>query len=294
MSLSRFFVCLVAAGCLLTGCARPPAEAPIAKMAPASGNVLVTHSVGRIAERVEQQVMPQRLFSHGGLAGRTLAVATTSDITLRPGEVVLTFDDGPRPGKTTAILATLDEFGVRATFLMLGMAAQAHPELAQRVAAAGHTVGSHTYGHVDLSQLTRQQAVDEIAKGENAVQAALAGGGQTISPFFRFPYLAQTGFLRTSLLQTNAVVLDVDIDSKDYFRDAPATIVERTMARLRARGSGIILFHDIHGRTVETLPLVLERLRDEGYSVVRLVPRRGGVFGRDLITAAAPETSEAL
>lgn len=283
----------MAAGCLLAGCAKPPSEAPLAGARPVS-NALVTHSVQTVAQRVESQPLPQRLFSHGALAGRTLAVSTTADIALRPGEVVLTFDDGPRPGRTDAILATLAEFNVRATFLMLGEAAEAHPALAQQVAGAGHTVGSHTYGHVDLSKLGRQAALDQIARGESAVQAALARGGQTISPFFRFPYLAQTSFLRTSLLHSNAVVMDVDIDSKDYYRDTPATIVERTMARLRVRGSGIILFHDIHARTVETLPLVLSRLQEEGYSVVRLVPRSTGVFGRDLITAAATEVSETL
>ncbi|WP_323016030.1 polysaccharide deacetylase family protein [Devosia sp.] len=294
MSLSRFLFCLVATGCLLAGCAKPPSEAPLASARSAADAALVTRSVQTVADRIAERPMPQQLFSHGALGGRTLAVSSTADIVLRPGEVVLTFDDGPRPGRTNAILATLADFNVRATFLMLGASAEAHPALAQQVARSGHTVGSHTYGHVDLSQLSRQAALDEIAKGEDAVQAALARGGQTISPFFRFPYLAQTGFLRTSLLQSSAVVLDVDIDSKDYYRDAPATIVERTMARLRARGSGIILFHDIHARTVETLPLVLARLRDEGYSVVRLVPRASGVFGRDLITAAGPDVSETL
>ena len=232
--------------------------------------------------------MPQRIFSGGHLGGRTLAVASTADIVLHPGEVVLTYDDGPRPGTTNSILATLSDFGVKATFLMLGSAAQAHPGLAQQVAASGHTVGSHTYGHVDLGNLSRQAALDEIAKGERAVQLALAAGGQTLSPFFRFPYLSQTGFLRTNLLQGSMVVLDVDIDSKDYYSDTPEIVAERTMARLEARGSGIILFHDIHQRTVEMLPLFLAQLEERGYSVVRLVPKDTGVFGRDLITADAP------
>ena len=221
-------------------------------------------------------------------------VSSTADIILRPGEVVLTFDDGPRPGKTSAILATLGDFGVKATFLMLGSAAQANPRLVQQVAASGHTVGSHTYDHVDLGDLSRQAAMDEIARGEQAVQLALAGGGQTLSPFFRFPYLSQTGFLRTNLMQGSMVMLDVDIDSKDYYKDSPEVIATRTLARLEARGSGIILFHDIHQRTVETLPLFLAQLEERGYSVVRLVPKADSVFGRDLITADLPELGGSL
>lgn len=228
--------------------------------------------------------MPSRIFTAGQLSGRTLEVASTADIILRPGEVVLTFDDGPRPGKTPAILDALDQYGVRATFLMLGSAARAHPELAQLVARRGHTVGSHTYNHTDLSKLSRQEALEEIARGEEAVAEAM--GAETISPFFRFPYLSQTGYLRTALLQGDMVVLDVDIDSKDYYRDSASVVMQRTLDRLDARGSGIILFHDIHQRTVDMLPGFLAELKARGYSVVRLVPKSGGVFGRSILTAA--------
>lgn len=283
MSLSRFVMCLVVAGVALAGCAKPPEPHRVANTAP-----LITNSILQASQPISQQPMPERVFSAGNLGGRTLAVASTTDIILRPGEVILTFDDGPRPGKTTEILATLRDFGVKATFLMLGASAQAHPALAQQVAASGHTVGSHTFDHVDLGTLDRQAALDEIAKGERAVRLALAGGGQVLSPFFRFPYLSQTGFLRTNLMQGSMVILDVDIDSKDYYKDTPETVVARTMARLDARGSGIILFHDIHQRTVQTLPLFLAQLQERGYSVVRLVPKDTGVFGRDVITADAP------
>lgn len=280
MSLSRFVTGLVVLGVVLTGCAKPPSHTAVPQTTVAP---LMTNSILPASQPISQQPMPQRIFASGNLGGRTLAVGSAGDIVLRPGEVVLTFDDGPRPGRTNAILATLGDFGVKATFLMLGSAAQANPRLAQQVAAGGHTVGSHTYDHVNLSGLSRQAALDEITKGERAVQLALAGGGQVLSPFFRFPYLSQTGFLRTNLTQGNMVVLDVDIDSKDYYKDTPAAIVERTMARLDSRGSGIILFHDIHQRTVETLPLFLAQLQERGYSVVRLVPKDTGVFGRELM-----------
>lgn len=229
--------------------------------------------------------MPNRIFSNSHLAGRTLMVGTTTDIILRPREVVLTFDDGPRAGKTQAILDTLDDYGVKATFLMLGSAAKANPALAQKVAQRGHTVGSHTYDHVDLSTLSRQAAIEEIVRGEEAVAAAL--GDEHLSPFFRFPYLSQTGYLRTTLLQGDMVVLDVDIDSKDYYKDSVDIVTARTLERLEARGSGIILFHDIHQRTVDMLPSFLAELDARGYSVVRLVPKSQGVFGRSVITADA-------
>ena len=288
MPLSRFVFSLVVAGALLGGCAKPVSPQP--KLVETAVPDRQTTAAVQTAAVVQlQQTLPREVLAPRNIAGRTLAVASTSDIILRPGEVVLTFDDGPRAGKTPAILDTLDQFGVKATFLMLGSAAQANPALAQKVALRGHTVGSHTYDHVNLTNLSRQAAIAEIVRGEEAVAAALAGSGQSLSPFFRFPYLSQTGFLRTSLLHSGAVVLDVDIDSKDYYRDSPSVVAQRTISRLEARGSGIILFHDIHQRTVDMLPAFLDQLAQKGYKVVRLVPRHPSIFGRDLITAGIGE-----
>lgn len=281
---SRLLLCLLVSGIMLGGCAKPVNPQSRLSATPAVDAVKTSAMAVPAVLKIEQP-MPSEIFTPRNIGGRTLAVSTTADIVLRPGEVVLTFDDGPRQGKTEAILSTLSDYGVKATFLMLGSSAAANPRLAQRVAIAGHTVGSHTYDHVNLANLSRQQAIEEIVKGEEAVSAALAGGGQKLSPFFRFPYLSQTGFLRTSLLQSGAVVLDVEIDSKDYFKDTPAAVAARTLSRLEARGSGIILFHDIHQRTVEMLPAFLDQLARRGYKVVRLVPRDNSIFGRDLITA---------
>jgi hypothetical protein len=73
-----------------------------------------------------------------------------------------------------------------------------------------------------------------------------------------------------------------------YFRDAPDPIVDRTKEKFDVRGSGIVLLHDIHQRTADTLLLLLAQLKIIGYSVVRLMPKDSGVFGRDMITADAP------
>lgn len=274
----------------LAGCAKPVSVTDdVGSLALQYRDPVQTSSARAVSATQLDQAVPKRIFSNGSLPGRTLEVATTSDIILRPGEVILTFDDGPRAGKTPAILDTLDQYGVKATFLMLGSAAKANPRLAQQVAQRGHTIGSHTYDHVDLSKLDRQAALAEIARGEAAVADALGGAGQGLAPFFRFPYLAQTGFLRTTMLSGDMVVLDVDIDSKDYYKDSASVVAGRTLSRLEARGSGIILFHDIHQRTVDMLPAFLAELEARGYSVVNLVPKNS-VFGRSVITAGNPET----
>ena len=73
---------------------------------------------------------------------------------LRDGEVVLTFDDGPWPDNTPAVLRALSEQCTKAMFFPIGKHAIWHPEILKQVAAAGHTIGSHTWSHADLSKLT--------------------------------------------------------------------------------------------------------------------------------------------
>ncbi len=130
-----------------------------------------------------------------GLSGRTIEVASIADLKLRDKEVVLTFDDGPMPKKTERILATLDEFGVKGTFLMVGEMAKAHPDIAMLVARSGHTIGSHTYRHPNLRSLSFDAAVEEIEKGKLAVSRAT---NEEVG-FFRFPYLADSSRLRSWL-----------------------------------------------------------------------------------------------
>ncbi|MCM2455414.1 polysaccharide deacetylase family protein [Rhizobium sp. CG4] len=201
-----------------------------------------------------------------GLAGRDIVVSSFSDISLANKEVVLSFDDGPVPGKTESILATLDEFGVKATFLMVGEMAKSHPDIAKKVVADGHSIGSHTFRHPNLRSLSFDQAMSEISRGANAVATAT----DTDAAFFRFPYLADTGRLRHALDSRGMVIMDVQVDSKDYFKDSPAIVASRTMDALRHRGSGIILMHDIHKRTASMLPALLTQLKAEGYKVVHL------------------------
>ncbi|ANL27323.1 polysaccharide deacetylase protein [Rhizobium phaseoli] len=200
------------------------------------------------------------------LAGRTLEVSSLADLKLQNKEVILSFDDGPIPGRTDKVLAILDQFGVKGAFMMVGEMAEMHPALARKVAEDGNTIGSHTYDHTDLTSLDFDAAMAEVVKGELAVTKAT---GTDVS-FFRFPYLAESHRLRTAIAMRDMVVMDVDIDSKDYFAITPASVTQRTMDLLHRRGHGIILMHDIHKRTATMLPTLLSELEGEGYKVVTL------------------------
>jgi len=227
----------------------------------------------------------KRNRSSGSLAGRTLKVSSISGIRLRDKEVILTFDDGPMPGKTDNVLEVLDRYGVKATFLMVGQMASSYPAVAARVADHGHSIGGHTYNHANLANAGNTRALSDIATGNSAVARATG----THVGFFRFPYLAQTGALRSAVVNRGQVILDVDIDSKDYFKSSPATIAARTMDRVRARRKGIILMHDIHARTAAMLPLLLSQLKTGGYKIVALQYRRSRM-PEALVSAGTGET----
>ena len=90
---------------------------------------------------------------------------------LRDHEVVLTFDDGPWLNTTHAVLKALADQCLRATFFNIGKHASYYPEILKQVLAAGHTVGTHTWSHADLSKKTPDEAKEEIEKGISAVHS---------------------------------------------------------------------------------------------------------------------------
>ena len=185
-------------------------------------------------------------------------------------EVVLTFDDGPWPGNTPAVLKALADQCTKALFFPIGEHATWHPEILKQVAAAGHTIGSHTWSHANLNskKITDQQAKDEIEKGFSAVKLAL---GAAPSPFFRFPEL-QHGPASVAYLGTrNVAIFSCDIDSFDFKRNTtPAKEIQTVMSKLDKLGKGIILMHDFQKHTAEALPELLRRLKAGGYKVVQM------------------------
>lgn len=280
---------------IVAGCARPPEEGPVSggKQAMLSRmtslDMTMTASIAQPPPVTDLMQAPPPFIARpdGSLAGRTLSVASAAEIALAPGEIILTFDDGPRPGRTDRILDALDAYGVKATFLMVGRMAAAHPAMAQQVALRGHTIGTHTFDHANLADAGHDAAIEDIRAGQAAVEKALAPIAQAPGPFFRFPYLAQTRLLKTALVSEQTIVLGVDIDSKDYYDSTPEELLARTLDRIEARGRGVVLFHDVQARTVSMLPELLQALQERGYRVVALRARGDSPFDRDLIMAGA-------
>jgi peptidoglycan-N-acetylglucosamine deacetylase len=189
---------------------------------------------------------------------------------LRVKEVVLTFDDGPWPNNTPAVLAALAAHCVKATFFPIGKHATWHPEILKQVAEAGHSIGSHTWSHVDLSKKSPEEAKREIEMGASAVHMAVAG---PIAPFFRFPALRHPPEMVTYLGQRNIGIFSCDLDSFDFTMRKPEQVIRSVMSKLEKHGKGIILMHDFQRATAEALPELLNQLNANGYKVVHMVPK---------------------
>jgi len=183
-------------------------------------------------------------------------------------EVVLTFDDGPWPTTPTVLKALADEC-TKAVFFPIGLHTTYHPEILKQVAAAGHTIGAHTWSHADLhsKKLNEQQGKDEIEKGFSAVKMAT---GTNPSPFFRFPGLAHTQATLDYLGSRNISMFSVDIDSLDFKSSSSDQVLQTVMTKLDKQGKGIILMHDLQKHTAQALPTLLRRLKAGGYKVVEM------------------------
>ena len=200
---------------------------------------------------------------------------------LRPGEVVLTFDDGPWP-TTPIVLQALAEECVKAIFFSIGYNAMTYPDIIKKVAAAGHTVGSHTWTHQDLSKTRGSMPIgngkrevrdyepkDEIEKGMSAVKIAIGDAGYE-SPFFRFPALRQPPELMTYLGSRNVAMFSTDFDSFDFKLRKPEQVVKSVMEKLKKHGKAIVLMHDVHSWTANAVRDLLAQMKAEGYKVVQM------------------------
>jgi peptidoglycan-N-acetylglucosamine deacetylase len=189
---------------------------------------------------------------------------------LAPGEVVLTFDDGPAPRSTRAILAALAAQCTKATFFVLGERAAEYPADVRETMAQGHTIGTHTWSHLNIKRLSEEQAKSQI---ETAFTEAEKAAGKPVAPFFRYPYLSDNPAMVAYLQSRNIGQFAIDVDSFDWRSRNAKAVIHRVMASLERRGRGIILFHDIHWSTAQAIPELLALLKAKGYKVVHLQPK---------------------
>src|SRR5207244_1765942 len=146
----------------------------------------------------------------------------------------------------------------KATFFTIGKHATYYPEILKQVAAAGHTIGSHTWSHAVLSAKSEDEAKSEIEKGISAVNWAL---GAQSAPFFRFPALKHPPEIVTYLGKRNIAIFSTDMDSFDFKFRKPDQIIKNVMRKLEKNGKGIVLLHDFQHGTADAVPELLKQLK---------------------------------
>jgi peptidoglycan/xylan/chitin deacetylase (PgdA/CDA1 family) len=186
---------------------------------------------------------------------------------LRDHEVVLTFDDGPWPVSTPAVLKALADQCVKALFFPIGKHATYYPEILKQVVEQGHSVGSHTWSHANLAAKSVQEGKDEIEKGMSAVRIS---AGVPTMPFFRFPSLKHPPELVTYLGERNVGIFSTDMDSFDFKMRKGDQVVQAVMAKLKKHGKGIVLMHDFQPHTAQAVPELLKELKANGYKIVHM------------------------
>jgi peptidoglycan-N-acetylglucosamine deacetylase len=191
---------------------------------------------------------------------------------LEDHEIVITFDDGPLPPKSTQVLDLLDHECVKATFFLIGKMAHAHPDTVRRIREAGHTIGTHSNSHpLTFHRMSADKAQQEINQGIANVTAAL-GDGTGPAPFFRIPGLLRADGVEHYAASQNLQVWSADFLADDWTKIGPSQVYSRALQRIEVAHKGILLLHDIQTKTVEALPSLLRELKRRGYRIVQVVP----------------------
>ncbi len=204
----------------------------------------------------------------------------------RHKQLALTFDDGPDPTWTPQVLDVLKREGVKATFFIVGENALTQRSLLQRMVAEGHEIGSHTYTHPNLANVSAGQVRFELNANQRLFQAFT---GRSLR-LFRAPYFGDAEPTTADEIgpalqaqQRGYVSVGLHVDPGDWKRPGVQAIIDATIARVTNAPAtcddssdadcsrNVILLHDAGGnraQTVAALPVIIDRLRAMGYRFV--------------------------
>jgi peptidoglycan/xylan/chitin deacetylase (PgdA/CDA1 family) len=178
-------------------------------------------------------------------------------------ELVFTFDDGPNPKTTPAVLDTLAKHHIKAVFFMVGEMAE-HKEaqaIIERIEREGHIIANHTMKHGDLCRIKDDaKAAAEIDDGKAAIEAA--AGIHVL--WFRAPYGVRCDRVDAMLAERGITHFHWDLDPQEWKHGSAKKAFDYVTKQLgRMKGRNVLLMHDIKKATVEALPQILDWLEAE-------------------------------
>ncbi len=175
-------------------------------------------------------------------------------------KVALTFDDGPNNTSSLQILNTLKKYDIKATFFMLGSMVDTYPDVVKKIHDAGHEIGNHTYDHKDLTKLDEASIKQEIDSTNQKIEK-LTGEKPTL---LRPPYGAYND--RVTKVEPNMSIALWNIDTLDWKTHNPTAILGEVKKELQPHS--IVLMHDIHQDSADSLENVIKYLKSQGYTFV--------------------------
>ena len=208
--------------------------------------------------------------------------------------VTLTFDDGPFPETTPAVLRALAKHKVHAAFFVIGRyldgeepRAKASREVLKQVVAAGHLVGNHTHDHANLTSVTHTQVLEQIDQGSASIERAT--GRRPI--LFRPPFGELDEFGRAAVQERGLDLMLWSIEKQDMQRADSHEVFRELVSQIEYKEGGVVLLHDIRWTSLAALKELLGWLRDHRWDPKK--PARLGYEIVDLPTylrevAAAP------
>jgi peptidoglycan/xylan/chitin deacetylase (PgdA/CDA1 family) len=188
------------------------------------------------------------------------------------GKVALTFDDGPGV-YTQAILNTLKQYDVKATFFMIGQNAESHPDLVKLVNSGGHVIGNHTYDHQQLSKFSYDKQMDEI-KSTNDILKNIVSSLNV--HWFRPPYGDYNDDTTKVLDNLGMSMVLWNVDPRDWSGRSAEEIANSVISN--TKDGSIVLMHDGVANSVETakaLPTIIQTLKDKGFQLVTVSELKG-------------------
>lgn len=182
--------------------------------------------------------------------------------------IYLTFDDGPVPQVTTWVLEQLKAYDAKATFFCIGVNVEKYPEIFRKIINEGHSIGNHTYNHLNGWKTRTDEYILNTLKCEQAIQKNLPENIPAKNELFRPPYGKITNRQAKELQKRGFKVVMWSIVSLDYDTSVSAERCYRNVLR-NVRPGSVIVFHDsfkAQPNLTAVLPQILELFSEEGYT----------------------------
>jgi cellulose synthase/poly-beta-1,6-N-acetylglucosamine synthase-like glycosyltransferase/peptidoglycan/xylan/chitin deacetylase (PgdA/CDA1 family) len=222
----------------------------------------------RVRDGASSGKVPDKILNGGPIITFRGGQATT--ISVPDKTIALTFDDGPNPTYTPAVLKILDQYDVPATFFLVGSMVSRYPGIVRDMVEQGNEVGIHTFTHVDLSY----QSDARVRREMTQTQLALAGAAGITTTLFRAPYSSKTDAIDNyswpvykELGADGYTSVFVDTDSDDWKKPGVSKIVK--WATPSGTSGASVLMHDAGGdreQTVRALPAYIKKMKAKGYT----------------------------